>query len=295
LFRVYVDSLFLVFGGTFILDALALWAIRQILRLRSTRSRLLGGAAVSATVFVVVVALSDIGLFNITSTISLGLAILLTAVSIRIAFPGTPLKIMASALFHRYLLTVMAGGAGVVARAATGGNPLVSFLAAVSTILLVAEAGWGAVHRGIRDGLFFVPVSIFFGSGAVSVWALIDTGNRLRDPLSGNPVIIVEYSAIEGVLPPDIREPVRNSGSDFSTAAAAIAESGWSARFRAVPYTSIGQERGLLVGFRPDEVRVSEGNREISTRHAVVCVHSARLCSDGKYRALLNPDILTTA
>ena len=156
----------------------------------------------------------------------------------------------------------------------------------------MAEAGWGAVHRGIRDGLFVVPVDIDFGADRVSVQALIDTGNRLRDPASGNPVIIVEYGAIESALPWQVRAALAKSDDDFMARARAVAGSTWSSRFRAVPYSSVGRE-GMMVGFRPDRCAWRTAG-EWSLRAPGMRSLSA-LCPGGNYRALVNPDILTVA
>lgn len=293
--RIYLDSLLLVAGSTFALDLVTLWAVRQISGRDVSGCRLAAAAAFSTAVFVTWVGLAQAGLTNLRSGASLLAAVLAAGGSLIFVFPGMPLRCLASALFHRYLLTALAGGAATAAYSATRGSLAAAFIAAVGTVAMAAEAGWGAVHRGIRDGLFVVPVQIDFGADRVSLRALIDTGNRLRDPASGNPVIIVEYGAIEFALPREVRGALSQSGDDFAARARAIAGSAWSSRFRAVPYSSIGRKRGMMVGFRPDQVRVADGRRTVITSRVVVCVHTSALCPGGDYRALVNPDILAAA
>lgn len=290
--RIYLDSLLLLIGGTFALEFLTLWAVGQISRRPTRAPRLAGAALVTAVSFVAVVALSDLKVVALASPTSMAIALLASGASLSIAYSGMNLREFVTSLIYRYLLTLMAGGAAMAAHATASGSRPLSFLAAIATVILVAEAGWGVVHRGMREGLFYVPVSIRFGRQSVSVTALIDTGNLLRDPVSGVPAIIVEYSAIEPILPYRIRASVRASDVDFAAAAYAIADSLWSTRFRAVPYSSVGQTWGLMVGFRPSEIRVMDGKKEISTDRAVVCVHNSSFCPTGKYRALLNPEIL---
>ncbi|MDD2201505.1 MAG: sigma-E processing peptidase SpoIIGA [Firmicutes bacterium] len=290
--RIYLDSLLLLIGGTFALDFLTLWAVGHISGRPTRAPRLAKAALISAILFVAVVALSDLNVVALASPASLAIALLAAGASLAIAYPGIGVRAFVISLFYRYLLTVMAGGAAVAAHAAASGSKPLSFLAAIATVIFVAEAGWGAVHRGMREGLFYVPVSIRFGHRSVSLTALIDTGNLLRDPLSGVPAVIVEYSAIEPLLPHGIRASVQASDTDFVAAARAIADSPWSTRFRAVPYSSVGQTRGLMIGFRPSEIRLLDGKKEISTDRAIVCVHNSSFCPTGKYRALLNPEIL---
>ena len=301
--RLYVDSLLLVAGSTFILDLVALWAVRQMggagapmaADASRPRPKLAAGAGLSTAVFVTMVNLSQAGLVDLKSGLSILAAAIAAGASLILAFPGMSLRGVVTALFYRSLLIALAGGAATAAYSFTSGSRAASFIAAIAAVGIAAEAGWGAVHRGIRDGLFVVPVDIDFGADRVSVQALIDTGNRLRDPVSGNPAIIVEYGAIQSLLPCEIRAALANSDDDFMARACAVAGSSWSSRFRAVPYSSVGREKGMMVGFRPDRVRVADGRRMITTSRAVVCVHASALCPGGNYRALVNPDILTAA
>jgi len=313
--RLYVDSLLLVAGSAFILDLVTLWAVRQMggvgapmaapipesrprLRFRSrlrSRFRLAAGAGLSTAVFVAMLGLAQAGLVDLKSGVSIVAAAAAGGASLILAFPGISLRRVVTALFYRSLLTALAGGAATAAYSFTAGNRVASFVAAIATVGMAAEAGWGAVHRGIRDGLFVVPVDIDFGADRVSVQALIDTGNRLRDPASGNPVIIVEYDAIQSALPCEVRAALAQPDDDFMARACAVAGSAWSSRFRAIPYSSVGREKGMMVGFRPDRVQVADGRRMITTSHAVVCVHTSALCPGGNYRALVNPDVLTAA
>lgn len=301
--RLYVDSLLLLAGSTFILDIVTLWAVRQMggalaSKARSAprpRPRFAAGAGLSTAVFVAMVGLAQAGLVDLTSGVSLLAGTAAAGGSLILCFPGISLRGAVIALFYRFLLTALAGGAATAAYSLTDGNMAASFVAAITAVCITAEAGWGAVHRGIRDGLFVVPVDIDFGADRVSFQALIDTGNRLRDPASGNPVIIVEYGAIEAALPREVRAALAGPDDDFVARARAVAGSAWSSRFRAVPYSSVGREKGMMVGFRPDRVRVADGRRMVITSRAVVCVHTSALCPGGNYRALVNPDILTAA
>lgn len=66
--------------------------------------------------------------------------------------------------------------------------------------------------------------------------ALVDSGNSLREPLTGRPVMLMDSkgAARLPVLPPE--------------------------RYAAVPYRAVGTENGILSGFRADEIEF-EGRR----------------------------------
>jgi len=75
--------------------------------------------------------------------------------------------------------------------------------------------------------------------------ALCDSGNLMRDPLCGAPVILVSPAAIGDSLRAKI-DAVRHSEGDFGDL---------EVRFRLIPHKSVDGS-GIFFGFVPDEVRV---------------------------------------
>lgn len=129
------------------------------------------------------------------------------------------------------------------------------------------------------------------------VWlpAIIDTGNFLRDPFTGTSVIVAELGALEDLLPKEVLAFIRENGtSDILNDASIIcAAEGWERRFRLIPYNSVGNENGILPGFKADVVRVSENNGEdAELNDIVVCLYEKALSENEKYRALLAPDMI---
>ena len=130
---------------------------------------------------------------------------------------------------------------------------------------------------------------------AVLVKALVDTGNRLTDPFSGAPVMVVELDSIEHLLPPEIRnlcrDPEEASFSD-ETFHGTGAE-GWARRFRVVPFTTVGKASGIMVGFRPDRLKVYREGRgsPVISENTVVCLYNRALSPAGAYQALLPPEL----
>lgn len=85
---------------------------------------------------------------------------------------------------------------------------------------------------------------------SVELIAKTDTGNTLKEPFSNLPVIVVDKSNIEMLLPSEI--------SDYL--AQTVTVSGNSCDYisgiRLVPYNSVGGE-GLLPSFKPDLIKIS--------------------------------------
>lgn len=91
-------------------------------------------------------------------------------------------------------------------------------------------------------------VSITHGEKSVRLTALVDTGNTLTDPVSGSGVLVVEPNVawqLLGLQPGELQDPLktltRYSGSGL----------------RLIPYSSIGQPAGFLLGLRPREIWIN--------------------------------------
>lgn len=164
----------------------------------------------------------------------------------------------------------------------------------LSALFLVAVVGRkGAIlRRRVTAGFFRVPVIIHLGTARVELEGLVDTGNQLSDPVTRDPVVVVEFEAIKDFVPDVMREALaRDREPDFSALVAAL-EGNWATRLRLIPYRSLGKSGGLLVGFKPDLVEVIYGERVVKTSRVVVAVYRHRLSPEDNYNALLHPQLI---
>ncbi|SFL59018.1 sigma-E processing peptidase SpoIIGA [Salibacterium qingdaonense] len=91
--------------------------------------------------------------------------------------------------------------------------------------------------------------------------ALVDTGNQLKDPLSGTPVMVVELQLFASILPEEeysTWKKIMESGAvgkleDFRI---------WKQRWKVIPYRSAGQEMKWMFALRPDGVYLKEKQHE---------------------------------
>jgi len=119
-----------------------------------------------------------------------------------------------------------------------------SFMGRAPTVLLLSVAmGIGMVLwlfriRVERVEKWEVEVIVRSSGRQVRFTALIDTGNRLHEPVSGLPVLIVEYAKVAALLPKGFCADVPQTG------------------FRRVAFGGIGGNGHLNV-FRPDDVFVN--------------------------------------
>lgn len=163
-----------------------------------------------------------------------------------------------------FLLLSMALG-GVAHGFGTGG--FVSLLLAAAGICMMCMVGF----QGRVDGKRYIPVNISLGNKKISLSALVDTGNSLRDPISGRSVLVVDAEAAWKLLELDeqaLLHPVETMVS------------GKIRGLRLIPYTSVGQQGGILLGVVADSVKLDGRQTD-----CVIAFAPNRL-GQGRYQAL---------
>ena len=165
--------------------------------------------------------------------------------------------------------------------ASPGGVPV---RMSVRLLLLSFGASWAAVRFVLgrleaRQRRAVVSVTLRLGGREAAVRALRDTGNTLIDPLSGVGVVIADGGALSP-LPgfPLPREVLGDAAALFRTLSS---EPAFRGRLRLVSYAALGQSRGLLVCFRPDEVLVD------GAPAGLLAAVSPTPLGDGEYDAIL--------
>lgn len=130
---------------------------------------------------------------------------------------------------------------------------LISALAAY----LVSLAGVKIYNRTVGKNEIY-SLTIFKNGKEVHLYAFADTGNKLKEPFSDYPVIVIDESKIS-----------------FDAE-------------RIIPFNSVGGE-GMLRAFRPDKVIISNGKGCYETDRVYIALSSV----DAKdFSAILNPEII---
>ena len=120
-------------------------------------------------------------------------------------------------------------------------------------------------------------VTITHSGKKITVPALFDSGNLLRDPLSGKCVSVLEWDKARELL-----------DADYSYDA--LLEHTDEIILRAVPYRSIDGKGGTIYAFTADEMEIPEENK--SAVKTLIGLYDGRLSSDGEYNALINSALL---
>lgn len=148
-------------------------------------------------------------------------------------------------------LSAAFGGALTAVGGGLGGGNMKLFAAA----FLIS---WAAFAFFLRGGAKSVAlrrvedIEIGLGGKKAKLRALMDTGNDLRDPISGRRVIVTTVDAVSCLFEPGAAALLK-SGKDPVGLMPELAER-TGLRFSLVPYRSLGVESGLILCFRPDFV-----------------------------------------
>lgn len=150
-------------------------------------------------------------------------------------------------------------------------------------VLLLASAGCYAAasfvfRRSAGHGTRELVEAVLTLEGRqVTVTALLDTGNTLTDPATGQGVMVVEGEKAAPLLDHPLGE------AQLRDPVGTLARMEESRRFRLLPYQAVGVECGLLLAVRLDMAKV--GEREY--RGVLAALSPTRLSDGGAYSALV--------
>ncbi len=277
---------------TFAMHWLTLWATAEVLGYRIRHSRLFAALILAGFIDAVVILSLHFGYLPVYAAVPI--AILSILPTVRVSFGPLPLAKFAIVSGHVLGISALAFGGAQATAYLTGRQLIPTLIGLIGTVLATTEIGWGYVRRRFRDWLLYVPLRIRFGDIEFKVNALVDTGNKLKDPLTGSPVILLEYSAAAEFLPEEVRRAfMAFDAGDLGLISQLLADSPWFSRFRVIPFVSIGEEKGLLPGFRADEILFSDGARNFSSKNVVIGIHVNKLSKEGAFEALVHPNVLS--
>lgn len=284
---VYIDVLFII---NLVVNYFILLAVSSLLHRQDKRLRILLGAIFGAFYSVFMFFPQVQFLYSAVLKLLASIAIVL------ISYRGRSIKMYIKLLLYFFLISMLFGGVMYAVQYFAAPPMLsvrngVAYMSISPLFLIITSAVCYALihlisrffHRDVHTNDIY-EIEIAVGGVIAKMHALLDNGNDLYDTLSGTPVIIVEYSKIEKLIP----EPLRISFKTGKMADADVLEStGFSKRFRVIPYGSVGSIGGILPAFRPDTLFIKNSGKTYSD--VLTGVTNRRLSDDGKFYALLNP------
>ncbi len=137
---------------------------------------------------------------------------------------------------------------------------------------------------GGHSGGDLVPVTAALGQKSVRFTALRDTGNTLRDPISGQPVMVAELTAV-GMLLPEAARPLFTEQSlrQPTELMRRCAQACPQLRLRLIPYRAVGVRSAMLLAFRCDVLTMGKTTR----KGGLIAISPTSVSDGGAYQALM--------
>ncbi|MGI6144302.1 MAG: sigma-E processing peptidase SpoIIGA [Peptococcia bacterium] len=296
--KVYLDVILLV---NFIMDFFILWATGKLSNLPVKISRLVLGAFIGA-LYSIAVLLPQWSFFS--SFLGKSICAFLMVL---VAYPLQGVAKFIRSYMYLYVISFAMGGAVLAAVFLLDTSPGfmqvwngvgiirgIHYSWLVVALVVVGFLGYGGFHylrKGWLQEELLNSLTIYFHNNKVMIPALLDTGNQLIDPFTKKPVIVVERAALEKLLPKDFLPKTKEGNSEISELPGSLDET-WSSRLRLIPFNSVGKSNGLMIGFQPDIVVIKNKKKEIITSEVFLGLVNRPLSGEGRYRALLHPQIL---
>ena len=141
--------------------------------------------------------------------------------------------------------------------------------AAIVTANMGTVSGYLYERKQIVKKQTIYDVEVAQQGRKLTLKALLDTGNGLREPISGRPVSIIERDVYDTLCHQTIQE-----------------------RYRVIPYHSIGKEHGILQGTEVDELIIWREDEPYVQKKAVIALYEGKLSGNGSYQMILHTGLL---
>ena len=258
----YIDSIFLI---NFVMDLFLLTLTVKSLKNTATFIRIFTGSLIGAAGYCLVLVFLQV---PYPVKVMVGM-IPVTVVMLKVGCNVKGVMQLCRGIGYLFTYAFFLGGFILFLR---NQSPL--FMKNELSLWLLALAGyigfqiciWGISHYKKAAANYFCEVEMEGDTKPITVLGLVDSGNGLKDPVSGKAVAVLE-------------EEVWNQMT-------------WAKKeekYKAIPFHSIGKDHGIMEGYEVNRivVKTQSGTRELY--ELPVAVYKGRLSVKGEYRMILPP------
>lgn len=231
--------------------------------------------------------------------------IVLSVVMVYISFHPQNVKQLFKELIIFYLVSFAFGGCAfallyfirpqdILARngVLTGTYPIKIALLGGIVGFVIVNIAFKLIKGKLSKKDMFCNISIFINGKEKQIKAFIDTGNLLKDPISGIPVIVVEVSELEEMIPKEIVENLNEILQGKDTKVLTEIPEDYKLKFRIIPFSSLGKQNGLLLGFIADKVIINLEETKSELSNIIIGIYEKNLTKNGLYTGLVGIDII---
>ena len=271
---IYID---IVLIENLIMNYIILFTTAVVLKIKVNHIRLILASLLGAGYSII----AYMGIIKVYSSIIL--KIILSVLIIYIAFNPQNIKKMCKDLLLFYLVSFVFGGAAFALiyiikpqnilmknGLFLGTYPLKTVMLGAVVAFCIIIGAFAIIKNKISKKDMFCEIEILINQKKIKTKAMIDTGNMLKEPITNVPVIVVEHILLYSCMPKEILNNLKEiMGGDFKNIPCDIQEK-YISKLKLIPFSSLGKQNGMLIGIRPEYVKVITDEQEKINKNVII-------------------------
>lgn len=218
--------------------------------------------------------------------------ILLSIIMVYIAFNPQNYKKMLKTILLFYLTSFVMGGCALALLyiinpqninfengVLIGTYPLKVTIIAGIIGFIVIQIAFRINKRQVKKKDMYCKLEVVINKKIAKIKAYVDTGNMLKEPITNIPVIIVEKEKIKNLINIDLDKIIGGDSQNIN-----------KIKFRIIPFNSIGKQNGMLIGIKPDFVKVMFEDNEKYIEDVIIGIYDKKI--NKEYSALIGLELL---
>lgn len=230
-------------------------------------------------------------IININWLFTIILKVMISIVMIKIAFNKSNFKKILKQLMFFYLVSFTFGGIAfmllffinpqniiVKSNHLVGTYPIkVAIIAGIVGFLVFVIIS-KIIKSNLSKKAMLCEIEIFYKGNIQKMKAMLDTGNLLKEPINKMDVVIVEKENLKSIISKDILDNIQNilKGKMLES------DNLHSYKLKLIPFSSLGNDNGLLIGFKPDYVKIYS-EEEIVRNDILIGIYDGKLTKNNLY------------
>lgn len=255
-YNIYAD---VIIANNFTIDFMLLITVKKMMKLETRK----GGiflASMAGAVYALAVTIFPFPVFFLQSIVTYCAA---SALMVALAFKIRGVRTLLRAVSGLYLASVMTAGLLELFRAGGFFTSAYLYVAAVMMSLAVTLRLWRTVSEGKAAESHLYHVGIEYKGKKAVFTGFLDTGNRLTEPYTGNPVSVISTDCCREL---------------FGSVNAVIF----------VPFRSVGRNSGILPAIRADRMEIIKDGHKKIIEKPYIAISEEKLSKNDTYQILLN-------
>ena len=293
---IYID---LIFFENIIMNSIIIYATSIIIKQKPKILRVLISSIIGA-IYSIALYITNYKIY--TSIFS---KIILSIIMMYVAFKPSNLKKLFKQVLILYLTSFVFGGVAlnliyflkpenisIKNGLFTGEYALKVIMLGALVALIIVKISIKIIKSKITTKDMYCKIKMKINEKQIETNAMIDTGNLVKEPITNTPVVIVESSLLEGIIPKEILNNLENIlCGNLNNIPQEIQEE-YFTKLRCIPFSSLGKENGMLVGIKIPEIIAQNEEEEKKTSNIIIGIYDKSLTKRGEYRALIGVELI---